>query len=67
MNVVFEMSYCFLRAGNLSGAWLSVGRRPGCGWVGSMVGQKVMWELLDARGLGHWCRTVLHCCGWVKS
>lgn len=68
VNIVFEMSYGFLQAGNLSGAWLSIGppARDAAGWV-PMVGQKAMWELLAARGLGHGCRTVLRFCGWVKS
>lgn len=68
MNIMFEMSYCFLQEFFQLGILLKLGLQAWdvAGWL-LMVGQKVIWGLLTARGLGHWCRTVLHCCGLVKS
>lgn len=68
MNIVFEMSYCFLQEFFQLRISLKLGlqARDAPGWL-LMVGQKVIWGLLSARGLGLWCRTVLHCCGLVKS
>lgn len=60
MHVVFEMSYCFLQAffqiEISADAQHSAGLRAqdADGWF-FMVGQKVIWDALAVRGLGHLC------------